>query len=89
MINQLVLHQSLIVTQYVLVFVVKIQIMLQCTLSPCKSKSMDLSPKKTMTQVEWGGILGTYSSGTKNDIKSRKMTNRDYYTFSICMGGEG
>ena len=65
-------------TRFVLVFVfiVKIQIMSQCTLPPCESKKMD-----SRKNYDIGG-MGRYSRNilqwNYNNIKSRKITNGDY-----------
>ena len=32
-----------------------------------------------ITYLEWGGIVGIYSSGTKRTQKTLKSTNGDYY----------
>ena len=38
--------------------------------------------RKTMTQVEWGGIVRIWSSGTKTRQKAWKGPNGDYCTWS-------
>ena len=39
-----------------------------------------IHPKQlTMMYVKWGGIIGTYSSGTKSWHKAWKWPKRDYY----------
>ena len=64
------------------VFVVKIQIISQCTLSSCKSKSMDFSSKNHDV-----GRMGRYTQNllqwNRNDIKSTRMANGDYSWQSV------
>ena len=39
---------------------------------------MLIFPTIIMTYVQWGGIFGIYWSGTKNNIKSTRMTTGDH-----------